>query len=172
MGRSVMYVGYISVAIRAYQQTADAMNHKVILSLSHLNQHVLYAPIVEEISLIVLISHTTALADSVKNGRRFGLFMTGRHKMGDIPFTQYLMPNGKTIAVTINRPNNVSNKADELLKKGYKFECETLRTGDISLTIVRDGEDIDGELCPNGPKVLLAVDTLIERVSLEAPDDS
>lgn len=86
--------------------------------------------------------------------------------MGDIHFTQYLMPGGRTKDVIIDRPKSISDKADQLLKHGYKFECEMLQTRDISLTIVKNGEDVDGEICPNGPEVPKAIDRLIERTSL------
>jgi hypothetical protein len=83
--------------------------------------------------------------------------------MKDVPFTQYLRPNGRKVDVTIDRPDDIADKAFEIIAKGYRFECEQLTTGDVSFTIAGDDEDVDIELCFNGVEVPAAVDRLIER---------
>lgn len=95
--------------------------------------------------------------------------------MPRIPFTQYLMPDGRTREITINCSEDIHAKAMEIIKNGYRLEAEMLRTGEISLTVfhIDEEEDVEMELVPNGPEVPLAVDRLITRFyeeSLEAQD--
>ena len=52
-----------------------------------------------------------------------------------IPFTQYLLPNGRRKEVTIEVDQDVAEKARELIAEGLAFECEVLTTGHVSLTI-------------------------------------
>lgn len=88
---------------------------------------------------------------------------------GSIPFTQYLMPDGRIRQIAIDRPKDICDKALDIIKAGYRFEAEMLRTGEISLTIfcIADEEDVDIEVIPNGPEVPLAVDRLITRFNVE-----
>lgn len=86
----------------------------------------------------------------------------------EIPFTQYLLPNGRTKTIHISRPEQIADKADAILAQGYRFECELLTTGDVSLTIVQDWDaDDDGdvaiEVCRNSSGIPDAVDRMIER---------
>jgi len=87
--------------------------------------------------------------------------------MKDIPFTQYLRPDGRKREITIPRPDDVTEKAEEVIKLGGKFEAEELMTGEVSLTCAATLDDDEGEqdivheLCSNGPAVLVAVDKLI-----------
>jgi len=83
--------------------------------------------------------------------------------MPDVPFTQYMRPNGRPVPMTIDRPESVANQAQQLLEAGFCLEAEVLTTGQVSIT-VSDGEnDIAGELTENGPGILDAVDRLIGR---------
>lgn len=52
-----------------------------------------------------------------------------------ISFTQYLRPDGRKKSVTIEVDNSVAIKAQEILDKGFKFECEELLSGMCSFTI-------------------------------------
>lgn len=81
--------------------------------------------------------------------------------MTNIYFTQYLRPNGRKQIVSIDRPDTVAAKADNILGHGFRFECEELTTGDVSLTISDEWGDYAFELCPNGPSVPTSVDKLI-----------
>ncbi len=83
--------------------------------------------------------------------------------MADIPFTQYLRPNGRPVPVSIDRPAEVSDLAQRIIDAGYRFEAEELTTGHASFTIAGPEGDEDIELCMNGPKVPEAVDTLVKR---------
>jgi hypothetical protein len=83
----------------------------------------------------------------------------------DIPFTQYLRPNGRKVGVTIARPVEIATLAQKFIATGGWFECEHLQTGHVSLTacMIVDGEpqDVLCELVENGPDVPPAVDRLV-----------
>lgn len=80
-----------------------------------------------------------------------------------IPFTQYLLPNGRKQEVTINRPKEIYDKAMAIIAAGYCFEIELLGTGHVHMTISNDEEDLTCEVVPNGPEVPKAVDRMITR---------
>lgn len=80
-----------------------------------------------------------------------------------IPFTQYVRPFGGRRATTILRPAHIASAADRVIAAGYRFECEELTTGEVSLTIANDNGDFDIEVCANGPGVPNAVDRLVIR---------
>jgi hypothetical protein len=89
-----------------------------------------------------------------------------------IPFTQFLMPDGRKTTVTIERPREIEEFAKAIMRRGYRFEIEMLSTGEVSMEIVRDVPDPDvddllaNEICPNGPPVPEHVDKMI-REALE-----
>lgn len=88
----------------------------------------------------------------------------------EVPFTQFLMPDGRRTQVTIERPDEIGEQAQKLLKAGWRLEIEMLATGMISMTVERDddnGETVSPahELCNNGPAVLVAVDKLITEAT-------
>lgn len=54
--------------------------------------------------------------------------------------------------------------AQAIMDAGYWFECEVLQIqGICSFTVTDDKDDHAVELCPNGPKVPEAVDTLVTK---------
>lgn len=86
----------------------------------------------------------------------------------NIPFTQYLLPNGRRKDVTITRPREIHEKAMAIIAAGYRFEIVILQTGVVSMTVTGpdadgDEEDLDIELVKNGPGVPVAVDRMITR---------
>lgn len=94
----------------------------------------------------------------------------------NIPFTQFVPPNGRRVACTIDRPEPIALKAKDLLALGYRFETELLSVGVVSMTVeYPEGHELAGEeafvhrLVPNGPTVPDEVDAMIleahERVS-------
>jgi len=87
--------------------------------------------------------------------------------MKDIPFTQYLRPNGRKVQVNIARPDYIAERAQAIIAKGFRFECEQLREGSVSLTVADDDGDVGIELVKNGVGVPNAVDKLITRVHKE-----
>lgn len=84
-----------------------------------------------------------------------------------IPFTQYVLPNGRQREESIERPAEVEAIADRFIEAGGRYECEVLTTGHVSLTAVKevDGEDQDVEIivCDNGPEIPNKVDELVRR---------
>lgn len=89
-----------------------------------------------------------------------------------IPFTQYLMPGGRKTSVEIDRPPEVEQLADEVISRGWVFECEMLRTGAISFTVSDGEDDVCIELSPNGPQVLDAVDKLVRDAAMLAHEQA
>jgi hypothetical protein len=85
----------------------------------------------------------------------------------NIEFTQYLLPDGRTKLVTIDRPDEIAFKAQSLIDAGCKLEIEMLTTGEISMSVEREpvNDDDDGvlamEICFNGPDVPVRVDKMI-----------
>lgn len=80
---------------------------------------------------------------------------------GGISFTQYLLPRGERRAVKIHRPFAIQRKANEILALGYKFECEILTNGMVSLTITGRNSDVYIKVVPNDSAVPKAVDDLV-----------
>lgn len=78
-------------------------------------------------------------------------------------FRQYLRPDGRTKTIGMDRPYDISMKAAEIVKKGYRLEAEVLTAGDVSLTIhdTNSSEDVDIVLATNDTEVPDAVDRLI-----------
>jgi len=82
-----------------------------------------------------------------------------------IEFTQYLRPDGRTRTVTIERPKDIEDLAEELRTIGARFEVEQLPMGDVSLEcLLGDPEEpkvLGHEIAQNGPEILDAVDKLV-----------
>ncbi len=88
----------------------------------------------------------------------------------EVPFTQFLMPDGRRTQTAIERPDEICEQAQKLLKDGWRLEIEMLATGMISMTVERDDDDRETvcsahQLCNNGPAVLVAVDKLITEAT-------
>jgi hypothetical protein len=66
-----------------------------------------------------------------------------------IPFTQYLLPDGRTKAVYFETDEEVGEKAKALLEKGCHFDVEILTTGVVSLTCEKDENLLAIELYEN-----------------------
>lgn len=87
--------------------------------------------------------------------------------MRTIPFTQYMLPHGRKVPVSIEVADDVAGKADELIAQGICFECEVLTTGQVSLTIT-DPElgDLDIHVRQNGPGIREAVEDMVRKFDL------
>lgn len=88
----------------------------------------------------------------------------------EIPFTQFLMPDGRTRPMIIDRPGDIGKKAKQLIDSGCRLEIEMLQTGEISMTVECDQADdeiklLAQEVCSNGPAVLIAIDKLISEAA-------
>lgn len=85
----------------------------------------------------------------------------------DIPFTQFLRPDGRTREAAIERSPEIVEQARALLAHGCRFEIEELMDRTVSMTVERGENEDDGpiaiQLCPNGPDVPPTVDTLIRE---------
>lgn len=90
-----------------------------------------------------------------------------------IPFTQYLLPNGRQILTHIQRGDEVERLARELTASGAVFESEVLTNGIVSMEcLVRDGDEdpmvLASALCKNGPEVSETVDALVREAHAAA----
>jgi hypothetical protein len=82
----------------------------------------------------------------------------------DIPFTQYMRPNGRAVPVSIAVDPEVAAIAQTIRARGLAFECEVLTTGQVSLTITDPEEgDLDIRVVENGPGVREAVEDLVRN---------
>ena len=73
-----------------------------------------------------------------------------------IPFTQFLMPDGRIRDGGFKRSAEIEKMAAEVLDTGGRFTSEMLSTGEISIAYEKQGEDQDVEVdvVKNGPEVL------------------
>ena len=84
-----------------------------------------------------------------------------------IPFTQYLMPDGRTTEVTIDMPANVEQAAHALIAKGCHFDIEMLSTGLISMTCEKDDDLISIEVCSNDERVVAGVEKIVKAAAAQ-----
>lgn len=87
--------------------------------------------------------------------------------MAGIEFTQFMRPNGRPVSVMVERPDPISDKADAIREAGFRFECEVVPGGLVSLTITGGNGDWAQKLVPNGPSVHEAVDAMIQEFDIE-----
>jgi len=91
-----------------------------------------------------------------------------KHQEQDIPFTQFLRPDGRQRPTVIGRPAPIAALATAVVAAGGRFEIEELMDGTVSMTVEhRDYEARDEtvaiKLCPNGPQVPETVDALVRE---------
>lgn len=79
--------------------------------------------------------------------------------------TQYLLPDGRTREVTIDRDGEVELMASAVESHGWRFECEILRTGQVSVTAFDPVDEVNVaiEVVPNGPVVAEATDRVVKE---------
>jgi hypothetical protein len=87
-----------------------------------------------------------------------------------IPFTQYLLPNGKTKKIQISLDLETEDLANQFIEAGGCFEAEMLtdyKTVSLTACFVVDDEmqDIASEVIENGPEVPEAVKRLVESAT-------
>ncbi len=100
--------------------------------------------------------------------------------MPEIPFTQFLRPDGRTRLGSFCRPDEIADLAKKIIDAGYNFTCEMLTTGQISLAVADangcNGGDLTTRVVRNGPEVLAAIDDMIrstaERLEHMREDDT
>lgn len=79
-----------------------------------------------------------------------------------IPFTQYLLPDGRKKIIEIDLDEIYGDAANMIIDSGCVFEIEILNTGHISMTISDDEDDLFIEVCNNGPDVPIRVMKMID----------
>ena len=91
-----------------------------------------------------------------------------------VEFTQYLLPDGQKVSNPFLTTAKIGKLADDIIKAGYRFEVEILRTGDISATIVgklSDSKEEEGDVVmkvmPNNPFVGSKVDAMIREFHMQ-----
>lgn len=82
-----------------------------------------------------------------------------------IPFTQYLLPDGRTRQESIERPVEVETVARSFIAAGGCFEAEMLGDGQVSLTAELGETCVAIEIVPNGPEVPNAVDRIVNETA-------
>jgi len=80
-----------------------------------------------------------------------------------IPFTQYLLPDGRQKPIEIDIDAETEKKAQALIAQGCHFDAEILRTGAVSFTCERGDKLISIEISFNGPEVEQAVVKLVNE---------
>ncbi len=84
--------------------------------------------------------------------------------MKAIPFTQFLLPNGRQIPTTIDVDDESFAKYQEAQKLGFRMTSEILRTGAVSMCIEdRNLGDYDMTLCTNGQDVHIKLKEMLMR---------
>ena len=78
-----------------------------------------------------------------------------------IPFTQYILPDGRKKAILIDMPDDIERMATELIDDGCHFDAEVLMTGVVSFTCERDDDMLSIVLSENGPQVVEKVSKLV-----------
>ena len=94
----------------------------------------------------------------------------------EIPFTQYLLPDGRQKPVTVGVEDEAAVAARALVESGVRFEVEILRDGLIWLTAVREDDEgetvlLASQLCSNGPAVHDAVAVLVRAAAGQEEGD-
>jgi len=76
-----------------------------------------------------------------------------------IPFTQYLLPNGRKQLIQLTCPARDESIAKRFIASGGRYECEVLTTGQVSLTAVKRIGGHEGDvaivICRNAPNILV-----------------
>lgn len=89
-----------------------------------------------------------------------------------IPFTQYLLPDGRQRRVAAPVSAQIASAAERFIESGGWFEAEILTTGHVSLTACKvvdhESRDVEIEVVPNGPEVSVAVERLVRKASEHA----
>lgn len=74
---------------------------------------------------------------------------------------QFLRPDGRQKSITTQLPADTYDAYRAMLAAGCRLEAEVLLTEQVSMTITRDGEDLDISLTPNGPEVQVGVAAML-----------
>ncbi len=92
--------------------------------------------------------------------------------MREIPFTQFLRPDGRPRYGGFDRPDEIADLAEQIIDAGYNFTCEMLTTGQVSVAVGDHEGDLATRVTPNGPDVLAAIDSMIREAHAVALEPS
>jgi hypothetical protein len=83
----------------------------------------------------------------------------------DVPFSKFVLPNGKKQYINFKRSVETATKARELIAAGFAFECEELRTGEFYMDCCNSDDQLADELLRSTEEkgVLEAIDRLVEN---------
>jgi len=85
-----------------------------------------------------------------------------------IPFTQYLLTDGRKRSTFIGVRMDIADRAQAMIARGLTFECELLTTGEASFTITDPEKgDLDIRVVPNGPGVRETVEEMVRGFPLD-----
>ena len=87
--------------------------------------------------------------------------------MTEIPFTQFLRPNGERRQTFIDMPHRIALLARRFIEEGGTYTSEAMRGGMVSLcaefTLEGERQDIVCMVAQNGPGIERAVEQLIRE---------
>jgi hypothetical protein len=84
-----------------------------------------------------------------------------------VTVTQYLRPRGRPAQLTVEVPDEVGAKAEQIIAAGLRFEAEVLMIGKVSFTISDDDGDYAFEIHANGPSNAQWLIKLITEFDIE-----
>ena len=88
-----------------------------------------------------------------------------------IPYTQFMLPDGRRVPKTMDRPEPIENRAQDIIEEGFEFQMEILTTGEVSMTIFDPYKETDVaiQICDNGPAVPACLDMMIQEFDIPKP---
>ena len=84
---------------------------------------------------------------------------------------QYMRPNGPQVPQTIELSVELAEAYMDMDQHGFRLEAEVLGTGEVSVSIDREDDYQDLIICPNGPEVLKAIETMLLRRRWNEPQE-
>lgn len=86
----------------------------------------------------------------------------------DIPFTEYVLPNGRKRALTFQTESReVFDASRKIIDAGLRFEVERLRNGSVSATITGQNADVAFALIHDDKDV----QSRVERMIMDGADN-
>lgn len=82
-------------------------------------------------------------------------------------FTQFHLPFGRSTDEQIDVSPATERIASILLQRGYRFEIELLRTGEVHLDCCNNEHQLWNIIRPNGPGMREAVEQLVAQAYAE-----
>lgn len=76
---------------------------------------------------------------------------------------QFLLPHGNKRSQTTELDEALLEDYNHMRESGAMFHAEILQTGEVSITISHEEEDVDIEVVPNGPQVQEAMERMLRR---------